>query len=200
MKRSPASLRRMPPSPRAASDSRMPMPTMPVGMELEELHVLQRHAVPIRQGHAVAGQREGVGGDREHPAEAARREHDRRGAEDVQLAVRDPVGHDAAASRRPRRCRSTTWYSSKNSTSCLMHCWYSVCRIMWPVRSAAKHARRTGRLAEVAGVATEAALVDLAVGRPVERQAHVLELDDRLDRPRAPGSRPRPGRRGSRRP
>ena len=39
-----------------------------------------------------------------------------------------------------------------------------------------------GRLAEVARVAAEAALVDLALGRAVERQAHVLELDDRLDR------------------
>ena len=37
-------------------------------------------------------------------------------------------------------------------------------------------------LAVVPGVAAEAALVDLAVGRPVERQAHVLELDDGLDR------------------
>ena len=37
-------------------------------------------------------------------------------------------------------------------------------------------------LAEVAGVAAEPALVDLAVGRPVERQAHVLELDHGLDR------------------
>ena len=38
------------------------------------------------------------------------------------------------------------------------------------------------RLAVVAGVAAEAALVDLAVRRAIERQAHVLELDDRLDR------------------
>ena len=56
------------------------------------------------------------------------------------------------------------------------------------------------RLAEVARVAAEAALVDLALGGPVEGQAHVLELDDRLDRLVAPGSRPRPGRPGSRRP
>ena len=38
-----------------------------------------------------------------------------------------------------------------------------------------------GRLAVVAGVAAEAALVDLALGRAVERQAHVLEVDDRVD-------------------
>jgi hypothetical protein len=53
---------------------------------------------------------------------------------------------------------------------------------MWPVRSAAKQAAPDGRLAEVARVAAEAALVDPAVGRAVERQAHVLERDDRLDR------------------
>ena len=38
-----------------------------------------------------------------------------------------------------------------------------------------------GRLAVVAGVAAEAPLVDAAVGRPVEGQAHVLELDDGVD-------------------
>jgi hypothetical protein len=38
-----------------------------------------------------------------------------------------------------------------------------------------------GRLAVVAGVAAELALVDLAVRRAVERQAHVLEFDDGLD-------------------
>ena len=36
--------------------------------------------------------------------------------------------------------------------------------------------------AEVAGVAAEAALVDPAVGRAVEGQAHVLELEHRVDR------------------
>ena len=37
-------------------------------------------------------------------------------------------------------------------------------------------------LPEVPGVATEPPLVDPALGRPVERQAHVLELDHGLDR------------------
>ena len=39
-----------------------------------------------------------------------------------------------------------------------------------------------GRLAVVGGVAAEAALVDLALGRAVERQPHVLEVDDGVDR------------------
>ena len=38
------------------------------------------------------------------------------------------------------------------------------------------------RLAVVAGVAAEPALVDAALGRAVERQAEVLELDHRVDR------------------
>src|SRR5690349_5910945 len=47
---------------------------------------------------------------------------------------------------------------------------------MWPVRSAAYRG-----LAVVAGVPAEPALVDLALGRAVERQAHLLEVDDRVD-------------------
>src|SRR5699024_5378930 len=38
-----------------------------------------------------------------------------------------------------------------------------------------------GRLAVVTRVAAEAALVDLALGRAVERQAHVLQVDNRGD-------------------
>ncbi len=38
-----------------------------------------------------------------------------------------------------------------------------------------------GRLAVVAGVTAEAALVDLALRRAVEGQAHVLEVEDRVD-------------------
>ena len=53
---------------------------------------------------------------------------------------------------------------------------------MWPVRSAAKQARSHGRLAVVAGVAAEAALVDQALLGAVEGQAEVLQLDDGVDR------------------
>src|SRR5688572_13822659 len=37
------------------------------------------------------------------------------------------------------------------------------------------------RLPVVAGMATEATLVDLAVVGPVERKSHALEIDDRVD-------------------
>ena len=39
-----------------------------------------------------------------------------------------------------------------------------------------------GRFAEVAGVPAEAALIDLAFRRAVERQAHVLQFEHRVDR------------------
>ena len=48
------------------------------------------------------------------------------GPEDVQLAVRDAVGdHAAGDADAPPSVddRSTTWYSSKKRTPCLMHCW-----------------------------------------------------------------------------
>ena len=49
-----------------------------------------------------------------------------------------------------------------------------------PVGGVARPAH--GPLAVVAGVAAEPALVDQSLGGAVERQAQVLELDDRLDR------------------
>ena len=55
-------------------------------------------------------------------------------------------------------------------------------------------------LSEVAGVAAEESLVDLALFGPVERQAHVLQLEHGVDRLAGPGPRRCPGRRGSRRP
>ena len=44
-------------------------------VELVELHVLHRDAVAVGQRDAVAGEGPGVGGDPEHPAEAAGGEH-----------------------------------------------------------------------------------------------------------------------------
>ena len=37
--------------------------------------------------------------------------------------------------------RPNAKYSMKNSASCLSACWYSVCRMAWPVRSAAAQVR-----------------------------------------------------------
>ncbi len=53
---------------------------------------------------------------------------------------------------------------------------------MWPGAVGRVAGSAHGGLAVLAGVAAEATLVDLAVGRAVERQPHVLEVDDRVDR------------------
>jgi len=65
-------------------------------VELEELHVFQRHAVAQADGRAVARQRMGVGGHVPAAAPAAGGEEDGLTVEDVQLAGGDLVGNDAA--------------------------------------------------------------------------------------------------------
>ena len=77
------------------------------GVELEELHVLEREAAPQHDRRAVPGQRVRVGGDPEHPPVAAGREQHGLGAEDVQLAGRQLVGHEPATrSSAIRRSRT----------------------------------------------------------------------------------------------
>ncbi len=159
----------------------------PGRVELVELHVLQRDAVAVGQRHAVAGQAPGVRGDPEHPPEAAGRQQDRLGAEGVELAVGDPIGHDAG---RPTAGAELAAFGQQVDHVVLVVELDAVLdgllveglqdHVAGPVGGEAGPADRP--LAEVAGVAAEPALVDLAVGRPVERQAHVLELDHRLDR------------------
>ena len=40
--------------------------------------------------------------------------------------------------------RSMAKYSMKNSAECFSDCWYSVCSMAWPVRSAAAQVRWIG--------------------------------------------------------
>ena len=131
---------------------------------------------------AVAGERVGVGGDLEHLAEAAGGEEARPWLEDVQVAGGQLVGDDRRDAGRRTKATSSTWNSLKKLTPrghALLeerlqdHVAGAVGRVAGPAHR---------RLAVVAGVAAEAALVDLALGRAVERQAEVLELDDRVDR------------------
>ena len=79
--------------------------------------------------------------------------------------------------------RSSAKYSMKKRASCFSDCWYSVCRIAWPVRSAAAQVRcAAGPSPYLRGHAAERALVDLAVLGARERHAVVLELDHGRDR------------------
>ncbi len=151
------------------------------GVELVELHVLQRHARPIRQRDAVAGQRVGVGGDAEHAPEAAGGQQHGGRAEDVQLAVGQPVRHDAL--------RAGLWRAEQLHHVVLVEEQHARLEALLVERLQDHVARAVGRvagaadrpLAEVPRVAAEAALVDPTVGGPVEGQAHVLQLDDPLD-------------------
>ena len=105
-------------------------------------------------------------------------------AEDVQLAVGDAVGHDAPRDRvRPaveQQVDDVVLVEELDAVLDALLVERLQDHVAGPVGGEARAADR--RLAVVAGVAAEPALVDLAVGRPVERQAHVLQLDDRLDR------------------
>ncbi len=141
----------------------------------------------VAQRHAVAGQAVGVGGDAEHPPEAAGGQQHGLGAEGVQLAVGESVGHHSGGP--PAGTRLAALEEQVHDLE-LVEELDPVLDALLVERLQDHVARPVGReagppdwrLAVVAGVAAEAALVDLAVGRAVERQAHVLELDDRLDR------------------
>src|SRR5699024_10149037 len=71
------------------------------GVELEELHVLQRDAAVVGHGHAVAGQRMCIRGGLEDLAHASGGEDDRLGLEDVDLTGGQFVGHDACRTLDP---------------------------------------------------------------------------------------------------
>ena len=64
-------------------------------MELDELHVLERRAGPVGQGHAVAGADGAVGGEGEYLATATGGEYDGLGLDEVELARADLEGEDA---------------------------------------------------------------------------------------------------------
>ncbi len=157
------------------------MPTMPVGWNWKNSMSSSGHAAAVAQSDAVAGQREGVRGDLEHAPEAAGGEHHRAGAEHVQLAVGDAVGDDAARlAAVDQQVDDVVLVEELDAVLDALLVERLQDHVPGSVGREARSAHR--RLAEVARVAAEAALVDLALGRPIERQAHVLELDDRLDR------------------
>ncbi len=163
------------------------MPDDPGRVELVELHVLHRDAVAVRQRHAVAGQRVGVGGDPEHPPEPAGREQHRL-RPDACAARRRRSGRPRRPAARPPEPELPTVGEQVHDVVLVVELDAVLDGLLvqglqdhvpGPVGREARPPDRP--LPVVAGVAAEPALVDLAVGRPVERQAHVLELDHRLD-------------------
>ena len=66
-------------------------------MVLDELHVLERHACPVGQGHPVASVDGRVGGEREDPTKPARAQDDGLGREASDHRVADVDGGQARA-------------------------------------------------------------------------------------------------------
>ncbi len=109
-------------------------------VELEELHVLQRQAPAVARGLAVTGQGVRVGGHLEELAGAAGGVDDRLRLEDVDLAGRQLVGDDTgrlldAVDLADQLVQDVELVEELHAL--LDAVWYSVWRIMWPVRSAA---------------------------------------------------------------
>src|SRR3569623_1227768 len=130
-------------------------------MELEELHVFERKTRAQHHAHAVAGVDARVGVGAEQAADAARRDLERHRAEDITLVVLDEVYRIKLVEKM--RLRADVLLIERVQD-----------------RMARAIRRRAGArgliAAEVLALATEGALIDLAVVKPRERHACVLEL------------------------
>ena len=144
MKRSPSLLTRMAPSPRQPSVSSTPAPATPVGWNCQ--NSMSCSGMPARAAMP-----------RPSPVlmkalvEAAKMRPAPPVASSTLLASKmnsSPVSISSAVtpttSPSASRIRSSAIHSTKNCVRDLTFCWYSVCSIAWPVRSAAAQARWTG--------------------------------------------------------
>ncbi len=155
------------------------------GVELEELHVLQGHAPAEEEAGAVAGEGVGVGGDLEHPAEAAGGEQGGPAGEDVEVAggllVGDHAGHaPLGVVADEGHVEDLELVEEDHAPGHALLVEGLEDHVAGAVGGEAGPAH--GGLAVVAGVAAEAALVDQALLGAVEGQAEVLQLDDGVDR------------------
>ena len=164
-------------------------------VELVELQVFQGDPVAIGDGRAVAGQGISIGGDLEHPAEPAGRDQDALGVEGVELAGGDLDGHDPAALAVDHdEVKHVEFVEERHASLDALLVEGLEDHVAGPIgRVARAHDRDPGLgglgpLGGVAvidrvglGVAAESSLRDPPVGRPVERQAHMLEVVDALD-------------------
>ena len=155
-------------------------------MELEELDVLERQTLAPHDADAVARQGVGVGGRLVDLSEPAGREDDGLGVEDVEITGRELVGDDAGDlgvavavlhGDEVERVVLVEEVDAELDAVLEQRLQDHVARAVRGVAGATD-----GRLAVVGGVSAEAALVDLALGGAVERQTHVLEVDDGVDR------------------
>ena len=155
---------------------------MPVGMELEELHVLQGDASVQGDGGAVAGEAVGVAGDLPHAAKAAGGEDQGFGVENVQVAAVDLIGDDAAGPSvgREQQVQHVVLIEEAHVAGDALLVEGLQDHVAGAVGGMTGAAHRF--FAEVAGMAAERTLGDLALRRAVEGQSHVFQLVYDLDR------------------
>ncbi len=139
---------------------------------------------PVADAHAVAGQGVRVRGGLPDLAEAAGREDDALGAEHVDLAGRQLVRDDAGG----HRTLGSVGQQQVEDVELVVELdvlldAVLVQRLQDHVPGAVGRVARAahGRLAVIAGMTAEATLVDAPLGCAVERQAHLLEVEDRVD-------------------
>jgi hypothetical protein len=150
-------------------------------VELKELHVLERDAPPVAHRHAVAGERVGVGGDLEDLPVPPGCEQHRLRPEHVDLAGGELVGDDTAGSPvHHDQVDHVELVEEPDVPLDALLVQRLQDHVPGAIRRVAGPADRG--LTVVPGVAAEAALVDPAVRRPVEREPPVLQLDDPVDR------------------
>ncbi len=148
-------------------------------MELDELHVLQRKAGA--QNHAAAVARAGMrgrAGEIRAPITAGR-ENRRVGAEAVELALHHVQrDHAAAHAVLHDEIQREVFDEERGGVADALLIQRVEHRVAGAIRRGTG-AMRGRALAEIRGHAAERALIDLALVRARERQAVVLQLDDR---------------------
>ncbi len=153
---------------------------MPVGWNLEEFHVLKRDAAPVDDRRAVPGQAVRVAGHRPDTPPAAGGEQRRLCVEDVQLACAQ-FERDDAADRAVVHDQVDDVKLVEEGDVVLDALLVERLQDHVPGAVGGVAGAPDGLLAEIAGVTAKAPLADLAVGCAVEGQAHVLQLDHRVD-------------------
>ena len=156
-------------------------------MELEELHVFQRNPAAVGNGHTVTRQRVRVRGGLVDLPGAAGGKHDGLTADHVDLAGGQFVGHhadggDVLIGGRIARKEQVEDVELVEELDVLLDA-LLVERLKNHVAGAVCGVARAahGGLTVIAGVTTEPALIDLALGGAVERQPHLLQVEHRVD-------------------
>jgi hypothetical protein len=153
-------------------------------VELEELHVFERQTLAPDDPDAVTGESVGIGCRLEDLAETTGRKNDRLALEHVQVArgqfVRDDTRGDVLAiDLRHDHVEHVVLVEEVDAEANAVLEQRLKDHVPGAIGRVTGTANR--RRSMLASVTTETALVDLAFRRSVERQPHVLEVEDGID-------------------